>query len=188
MIVPLGRAAAHGPCNDARPGGSFNGHRTRRTADRAAHRRRGAPARGVPAWVRRRRQRPHRHRPCLAAGHAARRIRVAARAQSMWSGWSRARVVSFDGSSASRTMARSDDLRARAQPVPRRRACAPQLAAVGAGAGRLQPGHHDGAACRLAPRGRAARHRRLFRPAGGAAGRQAGDDCRGDQVAPARSC
>src|SRR5262249_12516643 len=39
--------------------------RTRRTAARAA-RRRGAPARGVPAWLRRGRQRPHRYRPCLA--------------------------------------------------------------------------------------------------------------------------
>ena len=41
---------------------------------------------------------------------------------------------------------------------------APQPAAVGAGAGRLQPGHHDGAACRAcAARSRAARDRRLFR-------------------------
>ena len=38
-----------------------------------------------------------------------------------------------------------------AQRVPRRRAGAPATAAGGAGAGRLQPGHHDGAACRPAP-------------------------------------
>ena len=38
--------------------------------------------------------------------------------------------------------------------LPRRRTQAPQSAALRAGAGRLQPGHHDGAACRPAPRGR----------------------------------
>ena len=37
--------------------------------------------------------------------------------------------------------------------LSRRRACAPQPAGIGAGAGRLQPGHHDGAACGPAPRG-----------------------------------
>ncbi len=41
-----------------------------------------------------------------------------------------------------------------------------QLAAVGARAGRLLPGHHDVAACRLAPRGAAGRDRRLFGHAG----------------------
>ena len=34
------------------------------------------------------------------------------------------------------------------------------------GAGRLQPGHHDGAARRAAPRARSRRHRRLLGPAG----------------------
>ena len=38
------------------------------------------------------------------------------------------------------------------EQLSRRRARAPQSAALGAGAGRLQPGHHDGAARRPAPR------------------------------------
>ena len=56
----------------------------------------------------------------------------------------------------------------------RRRAQAPECAAGGAGAGRIQPGHHDGAACRLAPGGVAGGDRRLFGLAGPAAGRQSG--------------
>ena len=47
--------------------------------------------------------------------------------------------------------------------LSRRRTGAPQTAAFGAGAGRLQPGHHDGAACRAAPRRAAGGDRRLFR-------------------------
>ena len=59
-----------------------------------------------------------------------------------------------------------------ARAFPRRRARAPQAAADGARAGRLQPGHHDGAACRAAPRRRAGRDRRLFRHVRAAGRRQ----------------
>ena len=51
------------------------------------------------------------------------------------------------------------------EAFPRCRTRAPQAAALGAGAGRLQPGHHDGAACRAAPRRGAGGDRRLFRHA-----------------------
>ena len=71
------------------------------------------------------------------------------------------------------------------EALSRRRAGAPQVAAVGAGAGRLQPGHHDGAACRAAPRRRAGGDRRLFRPPGGAARRQPRGLRRRDQIAAA---
>ena len=49
--------------------------------------------------------------------------------------------------------------------LPRRGVEAPRPAADRAGAGRLQPGHDDRPACRLAQDHAAARHRRLFRPA-----------------------
>ncbi len=47
-----------------------------------------------------------------------------------------------------RALGRRQQGRPGAGAIPRRRARAPQAAAVGAGAGRLQPGHHDGAARR----------------------------------------
>ena len=62
-----------------------------------------------------------------------------------------------------RALGRRQAGRAGAGRVPRRRARAPQAAAVGAGAGRLQPGHDDGAACRACAARRARRDRRLFR-------------------------
>ena len=57
-------------------------------------------------------------------------------------------------------------------------------AAFGAGAGRIFARHHDGAACRLAPRRRAGRDRRLFRPAG-AAGQRRSRNFRGRDQEPA---
>ena len=60
-----------------------------------------------------------------------------------------------------------------------------KLPAVGAGPGRLQPRHHDGAACGLAPRHGAGRDRRLFRPPGAAAGCRCRGFCRRDQIAAA---
>ena len=162
-----------------------HGCRTRWSADRTARGRRGAPARGVPAWLRRRRQRPDRDRPRLAGPDAERRVRVAARAVSMRPVADRPRVVSAHRPGAERALARRLRRRADPRPVPRRRAQAPQPAAVGAGAGRLQPGHHDGAACRPAPRRRAVRRRRLFRHPGARPRGQARIAGGRDQVAAA---
>ena len=87
----------------------------------------------------------------LLAGH---RVRVAARARAVRPGADRPAVVSALHPRAERALGRRQQGRPRAGALPRRRARAPQAAAVGAGAGRLQPGHHDGAARRLAPRRR----------------------------------
>ena len=63
-------------------------------------------------------------------------------------------------------MARSAaDDGAHARRIPRCRARPPWPARGSARAGRLQPGHHDGALCRAAPQGAGRRHRRLFRAA-----------------------
>ena len=92
----------------------------------------------------------------------------------------------FTLTSAPRTSAGTASRKAApgAGALPRRRARPPQAAAAGAGAGRLQPGHHDGAACRAAPRGAAGRDRRLFRPVR-AAGRGRARGGRGRDQEPA---
>ena len=59
-----------------------------------------------------------------------------------------------------------------AECLSRRRTGAPQSAALRLGPGRLQPGHHDGTACRPAPRDFAGGDRRLFRHAGTAGRRR----------------
>ena len=64
----------------------------------------------------------------------------------------RARMVSLDLPRSGRALDRRQGRGAGAQCVSRRRIGAPAIAAVGAGAGRLFARHHDGAACRLAPR------------------------------------
>ena len=71
---------------------------------------------------------------------------------------------------------------------PRGRARPPELAAVGAGAGRLQPGHHDGAARGASPRRAARGHRRLFRHLRAAGQGQARRRRGRDQIASRRSC
>ena len=94
-------------------------------------------------------------------------------------------MVRTDLPRSGRTLDRRQPGRAAAAAVSRRRACPPSTAGFGAGAGRFQPGHHDGAACRLAPRGGAGGDRRLFRPVGVAARWQSRNPCRRDKVAPA---
>ncbi len=55
--------------------------------------------------------------------------------------------------------------RRHAQRISRQRTCASRIAARTSGAGGLQPGHDDVAACGPQPRGEAGRDRRLFRHA-----------------------
>ena len=100
---------------------------------------------------------------------AARGFRLAACAGAVRPGAGRAAMVCADLPRSGRTLDRRQQGGAGAGAVSRRRAHPPQAAAVGAGAGRFQPGHHDGAACRAAPRGRAGGDRRLFGPSGRAA-------------------
>ena len=120
----------------------------------------------VRARLRRRRQRPDRDRPRLAGVPAECRVRLAACAAPVRAGADGARVVSAHVPRSGRALDRRQRGRARLRSVPRRRACASSVAAVRARAGRLLPGHHDVAACRLAPRGAAGRDRRLFGHAG----------------------
>ena len=108
----------------------------------------GQAPRRVPARLRRRRQRPDRHRPGLAGPAAGHRVRVAARARAMRPGAGGRAVVSAVHPRAERALGGRQQGRPGAGAVPRRRTRPPQAAAVGAGAGRLQPGHHDGAARR----------------------------------------
>src|SRR5262249_6967380 len=138
-----------------------------RRAQRAAHRAalgQGPPPRRVPPRLRGGRQRYDRHRPRLAAASARRRIRVAARAAAMRPGADGSRVVSIDLPRSERALERMSRGGAGAEPVSRCRACPSRPARIGAGAGWVQPGHHDGPAHRTAPRRRAGGHRRLFRP------------------------
>ena len=84
-----------------------------------------------------------------------------------------------------RALDRGQQGSAGARKLSGRRAQASQPAAFGARACRLQPGHHDGAACGAAARGGAVCHRRLLRAAGRAA-RCRSRQARGrDQVAAA---
>ena len=158
--------------------------RTRRTAACAALRP-GAAARRVPARLRRRRQRSDRDRPRLAAilphaafvsPHAPEPCGQAPVGRQWFPLTFRDPNERWIGvNKAAPVLERFLD----AELAP------PQVAAVGAGAGRFQPGHHDGAACRAAPRRRAGRDRRLFRPPRRAARRRSRSLRRRDQVAAA---
>ena len=113
------------------------------------------PAGRVPARLWRRRQRPDRHRPRLA-GPACPTPRSCRRTRREPCGQAPIGREWFPLTfrDPERALGRRQRGGARAQRIPRRRTRAPQSAAVGARAGRLQPRHHDGAACRPAPRRR----------------------------------
>ena len=95
------------------------------------------------------------HRPRLAADPCRDRLRLAARAGAVRAGAGRQAMVRADLPRSGRALGRRQQGRARARSLSRQGIGAPEIAAVGAGARRLQPGHHDGAACRPAPPGRA---------------------------------
>src|SRR5689334_15653319 len=100
---------------------------------------------------------------------AARRLRLAARAGTLRADASRAAMVCADLSRSERALGRRQQSCTAARRLPRCRTRAAPAAAVGARAGRLQPGHDDGAASRVAPYERTGGDRRLFRAAGTAA-------------------
>ena len=152
-----------------------------------AARRAGQAAGRVPARLWRRRQRPDRHRPRLAgllpdtafvSPHAPEPCGQAPMGRQWF-------TLTFRD--PERALGRRQQGRAGARTLPRRRTRAPQAAAVRAGAGRLQPGHHDGAACRPAPRRAAGRDRRLFRPVRAAGRRRARRRSRA-RSSPVRRC
>ena len=152
-----------------------------RTQSRSPRRRQARPSRRAAARLRRRRRGPDRAGPGAGAADARRRLPCTERALSLRGQPLRLPVVRHLAPRSGGRGSRRARRRALRRELPRRHPGAIRARREQDRAGRLLPGHDDGAACRAAADEAARRHRRLLRHAGraGVAGRR-------DQVAPSR--
>src|SRR4029077_5926717 len=142
-------------------------------------------ARGLPAWLRSRRQRPDRYRAGLAADPARRGIRLTTCTGAVRASTSRPAVVRAHVPRSRRALAWRQQGGAYARALSRRRTWAARLAAEGARPRGLQPGHDDVAACRVAPGNRTGSDCRLFRHARAAKGRPTAERGQRNQITAA---